>query len=287
MSKTKIEWADKVWNPLTGCIKIGVGCTNCYAERMAKRLRAIGRPEYQDAVDDKGHWTGKITLAPKRLNDPLKWRKPAYVFVNSMSDLFHQDVPSIFICRMVEIMQKADQHIYQILTKRYSRPATELNQQDASDHILIGFSISNQDDAEVALDHLRRVHILGWRTWVSYEPALGPVDWTGWEFLSQLICGGESGPRARMMHPDWARSARDFCQANHIPFFFKQWGEWVPLDHLPWATDTTTFATCPVEMDGAWMCRVGKGLAGHVLDGAEWTEIPLTLPSPEGRGERQ
>ena len=274
MGKTKIAWTDKVWNPLTGCAKVGPGCVNCYAERMAKRLKAMGRPEYLDAVDDRGRWTGKITLIPERLNDPLKWRKPAYVFVNSMSDLFHDEVPSSFINRMVEIMQKANRHVYQILTKRYSRPGVVLNQQDASDHILIGFSVSNQDDADKAWESVRAVSMMGWRTWVSYEPALGKVDWSGWEFIDQLVCGGESGPRARMMHPDWVRSARDQCQANNIPFFFKQWGEWVPLDHLPWVTDSTTFATCPIEMDGAWMCRVGKGMAGHVLDGREWRGMP-------------
>ena len=273
MAKTKIAWTDRVWNPLTGCAKVGAGCVNCYAERMAKRLKAMGRPEYQDAVNDKGHWTGRITLAPERLNDPLKWKKPAYVFVNSMSDPFHEDVDSLFILRMIEIMQEANRHTFQILTKRYFRPACELNLQDASDHILIGFSISNQEDADKAWGGLYAVHKAGWRTWVSYEPALGPVDWSAWEFIDQLVCGGESGPRARMMHPDWARSARDWCQANNIPFFFKQWGEWAPLDHLAWVTDETRFRWRPVETaGGVWMCQVGKGMAGHVLDGVEWYE---------------
>jgi protein gp37 len=274
MGKTNIDWTDKVWNPLTGCTKIGQGCKHCYAERMAKRLKAMGRPEYQDAVDNAGKWTGKVTLVEERLKDPMKWRKPSRVFVNSMSDLFHENVPSLFIMRMIEVMQNANQHIYQILTKRYFRPGCELMVSDASDHIFVGFSVSNQEDADKAWGGLYAVHKAGWRTWVSYEPALGPVDWTGWEFIDQLVCGGESGPGARMMHPDWARSARDWCQAAGIPFFFKQWGEWAPLDHLAWVTDETRFRWRPVEIsNGVWMCRVGKGMAGHVLDGREWREM--------------
>ena len=273
MAKSKIEWTEKVWNPLTGCNKVGLGCKNCYAEIMSKRLKAMGRPEYQNAVDDGGHWTGQITLLEDRLADPLKWKKSARIFVNSMSDLFHEDVPSAFIQRVVGVMCFANQHTYQILTKRYARPATELNQQDASDHILIGFSVCNQDDANKALASVRAVHQLGWRTWVSYEPALEIVNWSGWEFLDWMVCGGESGSKARPMHPLWARSAREFCQGSHIPFLFKQWGEWGPQAQMS-LPEKWTYKTKPIRAGDDILVKAGRALTGRLLDGVEWNEYP-------------
>lgn len=224
MATSKIEWTERVWNPLTGCTRIGQGCVNCYAERMSHRLAAMGRLEYLGITNDKGNWNGEIKLLFSRLDQPLHWKKPSRIFVNSMSDLFHKNVPNSFIHRVVTTMQNAPQHQFQVLTKRYDRPFLVLYPQDASDNILIGFSICNQSDADDARQYLRFVSEMGWRTWVSYEPALEQINWQGWEFIEWLVCGGESGPGARPMHPDWARSARDFCAASNIPFFFKQWG---------------------------------------------------------------
>lgn len=274
MTKSKIEWTEEVWNPLTGCEKIGQGCKHCYAERMSHRLRKMGRPEYQDAVNDDGHWTGKITLIESRLADPSEWKKTRRIFVNSMSDLFHKDVPSEFIQRVVRAMCLANQHTYQVLTKRYARPAVELNSQDASDHIFIGFSVCNQADADRAWQGVRAVHLLGWRTWVSFEPALENINWNGWEFVDWMVCGGESGSNARPMHPLWARSARDFCVGNQIPFLFKQWGEWGPLGRIN-VPSNRTFRTKPIRAGGEILVKAGKGLTGRALDGQIWDQYPV------------
>ena len=176
MADSAIEWTEKVWNPLTGCTRIGQGCVNCYAERMAKRLRAMGKPEYQEVVNDKGRWTGVINLIPEKLNQPMHWKKPSRIFVNSMSDLFHDQVPQSFINQVVTVMGNAHWHTFQVLTKRYQRPFLALYPQDAVDHIWIGFSICTQDDADKAMPYLRMVSNEGWRTWVSYEPALEDIN---------------------------------------------------------------------------------------------------------------
>jgi protein gp37 len=276
MSKTKIEYGDRTWNPLTGCTIKSEGCVNCWAATMAKRLRAMGRPEYQDVVDDRGHWTGLITIVPERLIEPLTWRKPQHVLVEFMGDLFHEKVNLPFLKNIFDVMKETRQHVYQTLTKRPEnmKAALHFSVYAPLPNVILGVSIENQKRADERREFMRELSQAGWRTWVSYEPALGNVDWEGWEFLNQLVCGGESGPRARAMHPDWARSARDFCQKHHIQFFFKQWGEYAPLDHLVWVTDKTTFSHKPVDLDGVTMCRVGKGLAGHMLDGREWNEMP-------------
>jgi protein gp37 len=224
MAKTKIAWSEKVWNPLTGCSKIGQGCKNCYAEKMSCRLKAMGRPEYQNAVNEDGHWTGRITLLEDRLDDPIHWKKPSMIFVNSMSDLFHKDVPQSLINRVVLTMSNAPWHKFQVLTKRYDRLFMALFLQDAVPHIWIGFSICNQADADEAFQYLRWVADMGWTTWVSYEPALEKVDWSGFSFIDWMVCGGESGPGCRHFDWNWARNARDFCECYDIPFFMKQGG---------------------------------------------------------------
>jgi protein gp37 len=274
MSKTKIQYGDRTWNVLTGCTIKSEGCVNCWARKMAKRLRAMGRPEYQNAVNDAGNWTGKITLVPERLNEPLTWRKPQHVLVEYMGDLFHENVDANYVYKVFDVMKKTPQHTYQTLTKRPSNMEFLLLNQEPLPNVILGVSVENQMRADQRFGFMRILAERGWRTWASYEPALGKIDWSGWEFLNQLICGGESGVNARPMHPDWARCARDFCQTNGIPFFFKQWGEYAPLDHLAWVTDKTTFSHKPVDLDGVIMCRVGKARAGHVLDGREWLEFP-------------
>lgn len=272
MAKSNIEWTEQVWNPLTGCTRIGQGCKHCYAERMSKRLVAMGRQEYHGVVDDNGHWTGKINLVEERLNDPLKWKKPRRIFVNSMSDLFHKDVPQSFINQVVQVMQNANWHQYLILTKRYDRPFMALYPQDASSHIWIGFSICNQDDANKALPYLRMVDQMGWNTWISYEPALGAVDWSGFEFVKWMVCGGESGPDARILNPRWARTARDWCAKNDIPFFFKQWGEYRPA----MSSEMKTARLMHVGWDDT-MRKVGKKHAGRILDGQLHDAYPFKV----------
>jgi len=274
MSKTKIGYGDRTWNVLTGCTMKSEGCVNCWARGMAKRLKAMGRPEYQDAVDDAGNWTGKITFLPARLDEPLTWRMAQRVLVEYMGDLFHSKVPATYIDDVFDVMKKTPQHTYQVLTKRPDQMAMILQDLYPLPNVILGASVENQKRADDQVEPMHFLAVRDWRTWISYEPALGQVDWSRWQFLDQLICGGESGPNARPMHPDWARSARDFCQKHHIPFFFKQWGEYAPLDHLAWVTDKTTFSYKPIEVDGVVMFRVGRGLVGHVLDGEEWLELP-------------
>ncbi len=305
MAKTKIEYGDRTWNPLTGCTIMSEGCVNCWARTMAKRLKAMGREEYQDAIDENGNWTGKIRLIPARLNEPYSWRDPQHVLVEYMGDLFHKDVPVSFIENVFLVMSETPQHTYQTLTKRASNMEFVLIGHNPLKNVILGVSVENQKRADERREHLRVLAERGWRIWVSYEPALGPVDWTGWEFVSQIVCGGESGPRARPMHPDWARGTRDFCQANAIPFFFKQWGEWLPiaelyaedgpdkafeyLDH--WIAQLEPNGAIPVMTSpihsklpilheyqpcpGSWfMAKVGKKRAGRMLDGREWSEMP-------------
>ena len=226
MSATSIEWTDVVWNPITGCTPISAGCANCYAQRMAQRLK--GRCGY--LRDDPFG----VTLHPDRITQPLHWRKSRRVFVCSMSDLFHVDVPFEYIHRVLRLMAdphgRTKQHTFMILTKRPGPMRAAMNRLRtehnfiAPKNILFGVSVENQYTA------VKRLLILGGPIFqdnirfVNYEPALGPVDWSPWaDTIDWLICGGESGPGARPMKEEWVLAARDFCQKNYIPFFFKQW----------------------------------------------------------------
>lgn len=224
MAKTDISWSENVWNPLTGCSKIGQGCKNCYAEKMAHRLRMMGKPNYRDATDDKGNWTGKITLIPEKIEEPLAIKKPTTFFVNSMSDLFHDHVPMSFIGSVFEIMSEANWHTFQVLTKRYENAASAADRYPPAPHIHIGFSVCNRKDASESVEHLSFIHDAGWFTWVSYEPALEEVNWSEFDFIDWLVCGGESGHGCRPFSWDWARDARNFCRAVGVPFFMKQGG---------------------------------------------------------------
>lgn len=272
------DWWDYSWNLAVGCTKVSAECQHCWAEAMAKRLRAMGRPEYQDVVTDEGHWTNRISLVESRLGDPLRLRKPRVIAVNLMGDLFHPSVPLDFQRAVFDVMAQARQHIYILLTKRPDGMLAAVNQMEASaeqiPHVWLGTSAGNQEGADKRRDSMWGLARMGWNTWVSSEPRLGPIDWTGWEFLKFAVTGGESGPRARIMDPAWPRADREWFKAHNIPWMFKQWGEWVPLDHLPWVTDATTFRYKPMDMNGTMMCRVGKHLAGHVLDWEEWRELP-------------
>lgn len=304
MGKTKIEYGGRTWNPLTGCTVLSEGCKHCWAREMAKRLKAMGRPEYQNAVDAQGNWTGKITLLPERLKEPLSWRTPQHVLVEYMGDLFHQGVPDEFIWDIFTVIWKTPQHTYQTLTKRPERMIETLFFKPCPNAV-IGCTVENQKRADERLPFMRKLSEWGWRIWVSYEPALGNVDWTGWEFLSQLVTGGESGKGARPMHPDWARDARDWCVGNGVPFFFKQWGEWMPVADLYteegpdqafewieyWEAQVQPDGYIPVmtppisRREGGWhefqpcpgtwvMAKVGKKKAGRILDGRTWDGLP-------------
>lgn len=281
-------------------------------------------------------WTGKLALAPDHiLTQPLRWQKPRNIFVNSMGDLFHAGAFDEEIERVVAIMALRPEHQFQVLTKRAERmrdffhdpdlhryghiydavwralddPKVKLDGNAVADslnhlaagrglpNVLLGVSVEDQRRADERREHLAALAAQGWRTFVSYEPALGPVDWAGWEHLAWLISGGESGPNARPSHPDWHRAARDFCAAHGIPYFFKQWGEWQKAvdrgrEDPDWRMDySRTFAD---QGDMRWlnlaggrgfhgerfhvMRRVGKRAAGRLLDGIEHNGMPEGRP---------
>jgi len=253
---------------------------------MAKRLKAMGRDEYQDVVTVEGHWMNRVNMISDRLDEPLKLRKPRVIAVSLMGDLFHKDVPHAFLMEVFRVMNVANKHRYILLTKRPNELADILTyltlegtgKSTPLPHVWIGTSAGNQKGADSRYAAMRDIAAKGWNTWVSSEPRIGPIDWRGWEFLKFMATGGESGPKARIMDPQWPRMDRGWCSYEGIPWMFKQWGEWVPLDHLNWVTDDTTFGWRPVTVaSGAWMVRVGKHLAGHVLDGEEWRELPWAI----------
>lgn len=333
---SKIEWTDATWNPVVGCQIVSPGCTNCYAMKMAGRLEAMGTALHYAGTTQKTKagavWTGKIAAAPdKTVFEPLLWRRPRRIFVNSMGDLFADGVPIALVDQVFATMLLTPQHQYQLLTKRagemrdYVRdlatpaglerlmftwvwhPTGRHQLIDLVDpvrvsrvlsNVWLGVSVENQLYAHSRRGFLRDVADLGWNTFVSYEPALGPVDWTGWEFLKWLICGGESGPDARPMHPDWARAARDFCEANRILFFFKQWGAWRPRSLERGSDPDFNTAKGRAQKTAAFfladdgtvhcfttareeeqqrrqvMLMVGKKRAGRLLDGVEHNAMP-------------
>jgi len=296
---TKIEWTDFTWSPVAGCTKVSAGCAHCYAERMATRL--AGRAGYP------AQHPFAVTLHPDRLDEPLHWRKPRRIFVCSMSDLFHPEVPDEFIFRVWQTIAATPWHTYMILTKRPERMAARVpvfcGAQWVAPNLWLGTSIEDQATADERIPHLLRCPAAV--RFISYEPALGPVDFgdnlvyicgpTCTEAglgINWVIAGGESGPNARPAHPDWFRSVRNQCQAAGVPFFFKQWGEWAPTwpegegESPPSSLvcraghrgpyDPTWLRThrelCPA--DELVVYRTGKKASGRLLDGVEHNAYP-------------
>ena len=234
--KSSIEWTESTWNPLTGCTKISPGCKHCYAERMATRLQAMGQPNYVNGFN--------LTVHESALELPLKWKKPQMIFVNSMSDLFHKQVPVEFIQQMFDVMCRAHWHNFQVLTKRSNR-LLELNPLfDWQPNIWMGVSVENQDYT-FRIDHLRQTHAM--TKFLSLEPLLGPIKNINLLGIDWVIVGGESGPGSRPMESSWVVDIRDQCLKANVPFFFKQWG------------------------------GVNKKRAGRELEGQTWSELPLPL----------
>jgi protein gp37 len=231
--KSTIEWTQATWNPVTGCTKISPGCKNCYAERMAKRLQAMGQPRYKNGF--------RVTSQPDALFAPLRWRKPRLIFVNSMSDLFHKDVPLNHIKQCFTVMNVARQHKYQVLTKRPERALEIANEVCWDDHIWMGTSVENADYVH-RIATLRQIPAKV--RWLSIEPLLGPIPDLPLDEIDWVVVGGESGPNSRPMEADWVRQIRDLCIAKAVPFFFKQWG------------------------------GRNKKKAGRILDGRTWDEMP-------------
>lgn len=233
---SKIEWTDCTWNPVTGCSHVSEGCANCYAERMAKRLQAMGNPNYVDGFAVRCH--------PHMLSRPLEWSKPRNVFVNSMSDLFHPEVPTAFIQDTFEVMVKAHWHTFQVLTKRPERLHELRDTLPWPHNIWLGVTIEN-DACLWRLDALRSAR--SQVRFLSLEPLLGPLTHLDLTSVDWVIVGGESGPRARPIRQEWVRSIRDQCQQDDVAFFFKQWG------------------------------GTNKKAAGRLLDGRTWDERPVSV----------
>ncbi len=212
-NNSTIEWTESTWNPVTGCTKISAGCKHCYAERMAKRLQAMGSPNYRNGF--------KLTIHPDVLDLPLKWRKSQIIFVNSMSDLFHQDVPKQFILDVFNIMNRAYWHKFQILTKRPDRLVKLNKELPWAENILMGVTVEN-DNYKNRIDMLRECS--AYTKFLSLEPLIGPIHNINLKGIDWAIVGGESGPGARPIEEEWVLEIKEQCDAQDIPFFFKQWG---------------------------------------------------------------
>lgn len=232
---SKIEWTESTWNPVTGCTKISEGCKNCYAERMALRLRAAGSPNYANGF--------KVTLHPHALEIPLRWKQPRTIFVNSMSDLFHKDVPLDFISKIFDVMYRASHHRFQILTKRSGRLMKLSSKLTWPENVWMGVTVENAD-CSFRTDDLRNTEAA--IKFISFEPLLGPIPNIDFKGIDWVIVGGESGPKARPMKSEWAIDIRDQCLSTGVPFFFKQWG------------------------------GVNRNKTGRLLDGRTWDEMPLS-----------
>lgn len=233
-----IEWTEATWNPVTGCDKVSPGCKHCYAERMARRLQAMGQPNYRNGFE--------VTLQPQMLKLPLGWKKPRRIFVNSMSDLFHEKVPSAFIQAAFKVMRRAPHHTFQVLTKRAERLEKLGLKLEWPANIWAGVSVETREYLG-RVEHLRGV--AAWTRYLSLEPLLGPIGGLDLDGIHWVIVGGESGPGARPMEEAWVREIRDQCLAARVPFFFKQWG------------------------------GPNKKRAGRLLDGRTWDQIPPKVTS--------
>lgn len=281
MARSKIEWTDRTWNPVTGCTKVSQGCKNCYAERLYERFHGP-------------HSFKNIISHSERLQQPLKWKQPSLIFVNSMSDLFHEDLPFEFIDKVFMVMALCKQHTFQILTKRPERMVEYFSNHPAEilkpgflplSNVWLGVSVEDQVTADERIPLLLQVPAAV--RFLSCEPLLGPINiyeylWKGemsedglsktfTHHLHWVICGGESGPKARPMHPDWARSLRNQCQAAGVPFFFKQWGEYLPYEETPQAPFYRSCATRE-EFDGHGMNFIDENGDAGRWNGYKWMD---------------
>lgn len=348
-----IEWCDATWNPMLGCSKVSAGCRGCYAIPQAwmkqSNPSAKVREAYSGLVEKRPNgslnWTGRVNLVPERLTLPLTWKKPKRIFVNSLSDLFHESVPNDYIDSVFAVMALAQHHTFQVLTKRPERMAAYLTSATrayaigstavtfAEDlgmewdlyytwdrrvdgipcwplpNVWLGTSTEDQQTADERIPHLLATPAAV--RWLSCEPLLGPINlerhphgaqpdpqsgvYPAWysQQIDWVIAGGESGPKARPMHPDWARSLRDQCVSAGVAFHFKQWGEWAPTEVVPGGDlggdlrrGYTRHLHAPGNPEGhfrrgdAYVSRVGKHNAGRLLDGRTWDEFPSTAVAP-------
>lgn len=246
---SRIEWTEQTWNPAIGCTKISAGCKNCYAETMAKRLKAMGTPGYENGF--------ALQIIPERLEDPVKRKKPTVYFVNSMSDLFHEKISDVYIEQVFDVIVRTPHHTYQILTKRGARMARFFKTRAVPENAWLGVSVENRKHGVPRIDHLRRVPAK--IRFLSVEPLLEDVGELDLSEIHWVIVGGESGPKARPMKEEWAESIRAQCKEQQVAFFFKQWGGW-----------------------GADGRRRAKHANGRLLKGRTWDEMPAATSSQIG-----
>lgn len=290
-----IEWTDETWNPTVGCSKVSPGCDGCYAIGVAARQMQDAHRGLTIRTPSGVDWTGEVRQLPDRLDTPLRWRKPRRVFVDSMSDLFHRDVPASFVARVFSTMDEARKHTFQVLTKRPHRMRrlldhggdVRLDLDEMRDalasvggavqldwplpNVWLGTSIES-DWYTFRADHLRNTPAAV--RFLSLEPLLGPLpslDLTG---IDWVIVGGESGPSARPMHPQWVREIRDRCVDAGVAFFFKQWGAWRPYERGDDVSPRRTFCDDLGTGTLVSMHKAGKHAAGRELDGRTWDEMP-------------
>ncbi len=238
---SKIEWTEQTWNPTTGCTKISAGCKHCYAEVMAKRLHAMGTHGYEN--------TFELTLQPNRINQPLLRKKKTVYFVNSMSDLFHEDIPDSFLDEVFNVIRQTPQHTYQILTKRAERLPVYFAERECPQNVWLGVSVEDKKHGIPRIDFLRQVKAQ--IRFLSVEPLLEDLGEMDFNEIHWVIVGGESGSKARPMKPEWAESIRDQCEDAGVAFFFKQWGGW-----------------------GADGVKRSKRYNGRELHGRTWDQMP-------------
>jgi protein gp37 len=285
---THISWTEATWNPITGCSVLSPGCVPCYAMQLAgTRLRNHPSRAGLTTMAKTGPvWNGEVRFNEQWLDQPIRWTRPRRIFVVAHGDIGHENVPDSWIAKIFSVMVEAPQHEYQVLTKRIDRIAALLDgpkyhsewhpklwHRSVLPNALIGTSVESQPYADLRRPHLERLAERGWRTWVSYEPALGPVDWSGWQFIRWLVSGGQSSQGsqvAKPSHPDWHRAARDFCAVRGIPYHFKQWGEWAPAHNELLGEMQFVHAFD----DGTRVGKFGKKQAGAVLDGVEHRAFP-------------
>ncbi len=241
-TQSRIEWTESTWNPVVGCTKISAGCKHCYAEVMARRLQAMGAPGYEQGFKT-------VRILPERLGDPLRRKKPTLYFVNSMSDLFHDQVPETFIDQVFDVMRRTPQHTYQVLTKRGQRLGRYASRTDVPVNVWLGVSVENKRHGVPRIAHLQAAPIS--TRFLSVEPLLEDVGELNLTGIDWVIVGGESGHKARPMNIEWARNVQRQCAEQGVLFFFKQWGNWGP--------------------DGT---RRTKKANGRILDGRTWDDMP-------------
>ena len=240
----KIEWTERTWNPTVGCSKVSEGCKNCYAETMAIRLQAIGVKGYDNGF--------QFSIVPSRLNEPLKRKKPTIYFVNSMSDLFHQDMPKDYLDKIFGVIENTPQHTYQILTKRADKMFAYFKNKQIPTNVWLGVTVENKKQGLPRIDYLRQLDATV--LFLSMEPLLEDLGKIDLKNIDWVIVGGESGPKARPMEKKWVINIKKQCEENGIAFFFKQWGTW-----------------------GADKVKRNKKLNGKELNGKIWQEYPETI----------